>query len=597
MAQKKKRQKRKQDKPRQPCTPGFLAREHGKTLRSYHVGALPIINHFLRRMRLPEILQQYLPNDPRSALPTYRALLVLVQNMLLSREPMYGVSQWASKFAPDLLELCPNEVDLLNDDRVGRAIEQLFETLATELMVTVAREVINQFHLELDEMHNDSTTVSFYGAYQQAAEEKQFRGRQTLAITWGHSKAKRPDLKQLLFTLTTTQDGGVPIYFTADSGNTTDDTTHRQTWDLLCQLARRSDFLYVADCKLASQENMNYIARRGGRFITVLPRSRKEDKQFRQRLQQQPESVSWEHVYTKTKTVKTRGIEHEIEIDRLTVAADELLSSEGYRLLWYHSTNKADQDARRRTRNLQRAMRELSELRDRLHGPRPRLKSRQKVEEAVQEILQRLQDESLLIVTVEERQEETYRQAGKGRPGKNTKYIKQVKKRFDVSWSIDSDRLADAETTDGIFPLTSNEKELTAEDLLRAYKRQPIIEKRFSQLKTDFNVAPVHLHSVIRIEGFLAVYFLALTVQALIERELRAAMQRAKIESLPLYPEERDCRRPTARKVFDLFEDVCRHELNSSGSEPIEFVTKLSPLQQQILKLLGISASNYGRPA
>ena len=91
----------------------------------------------------------------------------------------------------------------------------------------------------------------------------------------------------MLFILTVSEDGGVPIYFTSASGNTSDDTTHRATWDLLCQLAGRSDFLYVADCKLASSENMNYIARKG-RFITVLPRSHKEDKQFRKQLSSQP---------------------------------------------------------------------------------------------------------------------------------------------------------------------------------------------------------------------------------------------------------------------------------------------------------------------
>ena len=54
----------------------------------------------------------------------------------------------------------------------------------------------------------------------------------------------------------------------------TDDQTHRDTWDLLCQLTGRRDFLYVADCKLATSENMAYLHQRQGRFVTVLPRTR-----------------------------------------------------------------------------------------------------------------------------------------------------------------------------------------------------------------------------------------------------------------------------------------------------------------------------------
>ena len=51
-----------------------------------------------------------------------------------------------------------------------------------------------------------------------------------------------------------------------------------------------------------------------------------------------------------------------------------------------------------------------------------------------------------------------------------------------------------------------------AEETLRAYKRQPIIKKRFSHLKTDFSVAPVCLRPVTRIESLLAVYFFVLIV-------------------------------------------------------------------------------------
>jgi len=582
-------------KPREKRQPGLRAKAQAKSLWSYEVGAVPIINHFFRRMHLPEILHEFLPSDARCSLPTYRAVLVLVRNILISREPMYGVSQWAQRFAPDLLDLYPEEVELLNDDRVGRALQQMFEALATEMTVTVVRQVMVQFRLNMDELHNDSTTVSFYGSYEEAQEEQQVGDQRILAITYGHSKARRPDLKQLLFTLTTTQDGGVPIYFTVDSGNTSDDTTHRATWDMLCQLAGRSDFLYVADCKLASSENMSYIAAKG-RFVTVLPRGRSEDKQFRKQLLERPDSIRWADVYTVTRTYKTRGIEHEVEVDRLTVVADEMLSSDGYRLLWYHSTRKRERDARSRARRLQRATSELTSLRQRLDGPRTRLKERKQVDAAVQEILQPLRDETLLAVNVEERDEETFRQASKGRPSKNTKYVREITRRFEISWSIDPTRMAQAEATDGIFPLISNVKEMSTEEILRAYKRQPIIEKRFTQFKTDFAVAPVYLKSVTRITGFMAVYFLALLVQTLLERELRQGMKREKLKTLPLYPEDRACRCPTARKVIDLFEGIQRHELKQPGQEPEVMVTELSPLQKQILDLLGIPAKSYGQP-
>ena len=64
-----------------------------------------------------------------------------------------------------------------------------------------------------------------------------------LPVAWGHNKDHRPDLKQLLYTLTVSHDGNVPVYFTSHSGNVADDTTHVATWDLLCQLVGGPDFL------------------------------------------------------------------------------------------------------------------------------------------------------------------------------------------------------------------------------------------------------------------------------------------------------------------------------------------------------------------
>ena len=586
--------KKKQSSRKQPVEPGYVASFSGKTLRSYDIGALPIINYILERMRLSDILQQCLPtDDSRTQLPTHCGLVVLVRNILVSREPVYGVGQWASGYAPDLLDLRYYEVDLLNDDRVGRCLDRLFDALDDDLVMTVVRQVIDEFQINLDELHNDTTTVSFFGVYSEAEEESRVRGRRTLAITFGHSKDHRPDQKQLLYILTVSEDGGVPIYFTSSNGNTTDDTTHRQTWDLLHELVGRADFLYVADCKLATSENMNYIARQQGRFITVLPRSRKEDQQFRKRLMEKPDSIRWDELYTVSKEIITKGKVFKQTVDRLSVSADETSSKEGYRLLWYHSSKKAEHDAQRRARQLQRATRELTELRDRLQGPKTRFRERSKVDPEVEEILKKYEVESLLLVDVLEQQKPTYRQVSKGRPNKNTKYVKEVKKQFDISWSIDPVRLAEAESLDGIFPLITNIKEMTAEEVLRAYKRQPIIEKRFSQLKTDFSVAPVYLKSVTRIQALLAVYFFVLIVQTLLERDLRQAMERANIESLPLYPEGRACRRPTTRKLLDLFDGVQRHQLTLSGREPECMVTQLSPSQKQIVKLLGISAKSY----
>src|SRR5437762_11857 len=159
----------------------------------------------------------------RSRVSTATALLVLLKNLLISREPLYGVGEWAARHAPESLGLAPGQLPALNDDRVGRSLDRLFDADIPSLALAAVAHAVREFGVELDELHNDSTTVTFHGDYESADRERTLRGRLRLAVTWGHNKDHRPDLKQLLYILTVTRDGAVPVQFRVESGNATDD--------------------------------------------------------------------------------------------------------------------------------------------------------------------------------------------------------------------------------------------------------------------------------------------------------------------------------------------------------------------------------------
>lgn len=565
---------------------GTTAQWPSLTLRSWTMSALPIVNHFLERMQLETILEAHLPTRAgRGKLPVARGLISLVQNILLAREPLYGLRSWAAHHDPQLLGLTPDQIGSLNDDRIGRCLTALFQAARPALVLALVRQVVQEFGVRLEELHSDSTTISFHGAYAEATTEKTYAGQNALSITWGHSKAHRPDLKQLLYILTVSSDGGVPIHCRVASGNVTDDTTHRDNWDMLCQIAGTTDFLYVADCKLVTRENLNHIATRGGRFVSVLPRTRCEDALFRERLR--GGAVVWQPLW----------IKHDDDgqvIDRLAVADGKDVVPEGYRLWWYHSTRKADLDLASRCNRLDRATRHLRQLQAKLRGPRSRQRDHAKVAQRVEQILKHYEVTGLVRVQVVERPQETYHQRRRGRPGPNTEYVKRVRLRLDLDYTIDAAAVVSAQKTDGVFPLVTNDASLSALASLQAYKRQPTIEKRFEQLKTDFAVAPVWLKDVRRIEGLLHVYFIVLLVEVLLERELRQAMERAGVETLPLYPEGRPCRCPTARRVLDLFERVQRHTLETTVGPTPTTVTELTSVQRQVLRLLRLPAHAYG---
>lgn len=559
------------------------------TLHTRTIGVLPIINQLIQRLRLKGVLDDFLPTeDGRNKLSTANALLLLVRNILLSREPIYGIGGWAAAFVPELLGLRADQLKSLNDDRVGRALDRLFDANLPQLAMAITKNVVSEFQLDLSELHNDSTTVRFYGDYEEFEQPVLRRGKKTVAMRQGHSKDHRPDLKQLLYILTVSNDGGVPVYFTTDDGDKNDDQTHVATWDLLRELTGRADFLYIADCKLASSENLGHIDREGGRFITILPKNRTEPRKMKQMLLEKPDALTWNLLY---ETEDDRGN----LIHRFKTLREEQRTADGYRLLWIHSLVKQTTDAASRIKAINKTVDELLKLRVRLRSPRSRMRDRHRVEAEVEKILTKRAMEEFVRVKVLQEEEEKLKQETPGRPSENTQYTRQVKLRFDLSWQIDSEQLERAKRADGVFPLITNDQKLTAEEVLRAYKRQPIIEKRFSQLKTDFNVAPVYLKEVSRIESLLCVYFISLVLQTLLERELRRSMEAQEIESLPLYPEERPCRRPTARRVIDAMESVSRHRLVTDEGEALDLYTDPTALQSKLMKLFGIKPSEYGR--
>jgi hypothetical protein len=78
-------------------------------------------------------------------------------------------------------------------------------------------------------------------------------------------------------------------------------------------------------------------------------------------------------------------------------------------------------------------------------------------------------------------------------------------------------------------------------------------KRRHAQLKGPQAVAPVVLRDPARIEALLCCHFLALLTEALIERQISAAMAKSKTKTIPLYPEDRDCTAPSARRVREPF--------------------------------------------
>lgn len=190
-------------------------------------------------------------------------------------------------------------------------------------------------------------------------------------------------------------------------------------------------------------------------------------------------------------------------------------------------------------------------------------------------------------------QEPVYRQEQRGHPGPHTRYLRRERLRFSVAARVKDEVASADERSDGMFPLITNRKDLSLRRILEAYKFQPKLEKRHEQLKSVQDLAPMWLKNVARIEALVFLYFVALLVHALLEREVRRGMAREKLDRLPLYPEERECKAPSTERILDVFAPLQRHRLRKKGRLVQIFEPDLNELHRQILGLMRLPTALF----
>jgi len=558
-------------------------------LESLEIGAVPIVRTFMDHLELDQLLESYVPRRRLGREPkisTSRVISVLIANILVSRRPLYAIRDWMQDYVPDPFHLEKAEVNLLNDDRIGRALDHLYEADRASLMTSVVTRAIKVFKIDMKQLHNDTTTITFSGAYENQ-KDKNDRVRPPF-ITFGKNKDHRPDLKQLVYSLTVSADGAVPIHHKTYDGNKTDDKIHIETWSILRDLVGSPDFLYVADSKLCTRENMEYITSQGGSFITVLPRTRAEYEDFKSQLRS-GEVIEWEEIIRKE---NPRGKEKDEVVYK---AFEGKASSEGYRIIWYRSSQKIVLDEKARRSRIAKAKKQIETLQNRTG--KHQFKTEETALEAAREVLKSTGVERWLDVSVETHIGYDYKQTTPGRPGKDTQYTREECPFILFFVEENAENIKADALCDGIFPLITNQEveNLSPEDVLAKYKYQPFLEKRNEQLKSVYHVRPILAHNPERVSSLLFIYYLALLLWSLIEREIRRKMKEHNIASLPLYPEMRECTAPTTDGVFQTIQGIRRHRLMGENENVLKiFYDALSPVAIESLELLGVDCGYYG---
>jgi len=531
----------------------------------------PMVKYYMDKLSLGQLFEKYMPKTPKMRVAPADALSMLVFNIINSPSPLYKVSEWASDYLDGIGEQV-QEGEKYNDDCLGRHVDRLYECDRDSLMLDISANAITVHNLNIDILHNDSTTITFKGRYENQEPD-------SVQMLHGHNKDFRSDCLQLVYGLNITDDGNVPLTFQLFNGNQTDDRTHIPNWEQLREMLGKTDFIYVADCKLCNEDNLDHIDQNDGYFITVVPKNRSILKPFKRQLQNG--DVQWQLAYSVQDNRKPS-----IRNDFYTFETDP--TEKGYRLIWVLSSSKARQDQKTRQRRLSKAETNLAEISGKLN--RYKLKTLNQIETAIAKATKKVK--GLIDIDLIEHKTHCKKKVGSGRPGPNSIYKNHTKTAYELKWKTNQAAIDQQALTDGTFPLTSNTDKKCAE-VLRVYKQQPRLEKRFNTTKSVLKIAPVFLKKSSRIEAITFLYFVALMVISLMERAICKQMAEESIKKLPILPRKMKTSKPTWNNLRYLFRGVHLSQIFIKNRLTKQTLKGLTDIHIIILRLLDVPSSVY----
>jgi transposase len=181
------------------------------------IAHLPLILGVLRRLEVATLIDGLLTPHPGHVLSAGHGVEALVLAILDGAHALYKVGKrLEERGMMDLLQPGLTRASL-HDYRLGHILDALFAANLNKVLSAVALKALEVYALPTPWLHQDTTTIALYGAYE---DDPKTVGAPRPA--YGQSKDGRADLKQVLLRLGVSGDGGLPLRLGVRDGNRSD---------------------------------------------------------------------------------------------------------------------------------------------------------------------------------------------------------------------------------------------------------------------------------------------------------------------------------------------------------------------------------------
>ena len=533
------------------------------------VGGAYLVKGLLHRLRVVEAIDQALTHQPEIE-ATYGKLaqVVIANRLTFTPAPLSQLAPWAAEHGLD--RVFGLEAAWLDDDRLGAMLAALADH-QVDIWSRVLARAVDRFQVDLSELHSDTTSVYFEGAYADENGQPLGGGERVPLLVEGYNKDGQRHKVQLVLSLITS--GRTPVWYRPWDGNQTDEAVYvADLSELRRTLLVPENAVLIGDRKLCTQETQVRFSQQHQGFLGAHPWTDTAKAVWVETQAQLAagkrrwQTVAYVSQNEARKSPAERTVYQVCEIGRDLPDPE---TGELYRLRWIfsHSSAKAAQDARQRDKALaagEQALRRLAGLLGKYDYTR-----RATIEVRLEQALRKAQAGAYF----------SYSLSGSDEAGD-----------FQLRWRRLPRAIRAAQVFDGVALLCTNVPAETwaAPTVMIKYKQQVVAEQAFDFIKSPVQIRPMSrsVHQPKRLAGLTLLIMLATLLAALLELQVRRWLAKQGQCLTGLRPGPRRTALPTAEALLRAFEDYALVTVRRARDREDIHPPKLRPLQQQIWKAL-----------
>jgi transposase len=528
------------------------------------VAHLPLVLGVLRKLDIAGLVDSMIPPHPDQIVSAGRAVEALVLAILDGHHALYKVGRRLDERGMLPLLQPGLEAHSLHDTRLGQTLDALFDANLHQVFSPIALRALETYQVQTPWIHQDTTTISFYGAYEDDRDDAQ--GPRP---TYGYSKDGRGDLKQVLLSLGVSGDGGLPLRMGLHDGNTSDSVDVPRAIEQSLALNLEGLQGLVADSKAYTQRTLGLCVESGMGLVTLVPRTcgiRQEVEAWGQHQVSLP--LLLERAAKRQGEAPRRwygrSVKRQVEVEY----QDGHIALAPIRFVAVYSTQLAQQHeqahGKAQSREAEALTTHVAQVQNRQFA------CHTDAESAIAEYEGRSPGRRGRAATpwryhVVRYQVEAYRQrqkrAKRGRPCKGEVPLEEVVYQLRVATKA----LPPPVQTFGWLVLATTIDAASGGDreIVPAYRDQTsTVERGFRWIKNPAAISPVWLEKRKRIAALAMLTVVGLLVYGLIQRQVRQYLE-VHQTSIPGNKGQTDM--PTATVVFESFASVTRVDLSVEG--------------------------------